>query len=72
MKRLGCYPQGKPRHTSLADIVFGVNGWGMPTETVRKLLVAHHGTWSEPMTLEESIAFDQKILAEALGKAAGR
>ncbi len=64
MKRIGSHPQGKQRPTCLADIVHRQRGWEIHAETVRTLLKAHYeGVWSPPMTLEESHAFDQLILA---------
>jgi len=65
MKRLGKHPQGQPRSTCLANLVHRDQGWGMPTETVRKLLSAHFGEWSPAMTAEEANEFDRRILEQA-------
>lgn len=45
------------------------NDTGFMTEDLVKIADQHfNGEWSEPMTLEESLEFDRKIIAEALGK----
>jgi len=57
------HKQGRARLTSLADFVHHLGDLDMPAETARKLLKAHHGEWSKPMTLEESIEIDRQIIA---------
>lgn len=45
------------------------NNTGFLTEDLVKIAEQHiNGTWTEPMTLEESLAADRKILEEAMGK----
>lgn len=67
MKRTGNYPQGVKRPTCLADIVHRQRGWEIHAEVVRKLLETHYeDVWSEPMTAEEMIAFNNNIIAEAI------
>ena len=64
MKRTGCYPQGIKRPSCLADIVHRQRGWEIHAEAARKLLKTHYeGVWSPPMSLEESLAADELILA---------
>lgn len=45
------------------------NTTGIATDNLMAIAEQHiHGTWSEAMTLEESLAEDQRILAEAMKK----
>jgi hypothetical protein len=64
MKRTGSHPQGVKRPTCLADIVHQQSGWEIRPEIVRRLLKTHHdGVRIPSMTLKESLAFDEFILA---------
>jgi hypothetical protein len=45
------------------------NTTGVSTDNLMAIAEQHvNGTWGKAMTLEESLAEDQRILAEALGK----
>lgn len=45
------------------------NSTGVSTDNLMAIVEQHvNGTWSKAMTLEESLAEDQRILAEAMGK----
>jgi hypothetical protein len=61
VKRSGHHRQTLPRITCLAHYVRRLDDPCMPKEAQRRLLQAHHGTWSEPMSAEELLS----LLAEA-------
>ena len=69
MKRIGHFPQGKPRLTCLADKIHQFVRLDMPSETMRLIIKSHYeNDWSGPYTAEEMNEIERALLEALISK----